>query len=64
MSITTSAKIALLSIALKEVGMSKKVKVMIGGAPITRQFADEVGVEGYADDCATAVDEAERLMNM
>ena len=50
--------------ALKNVGMSKKVKVMIGGAPITRQFADEIGVEGYADDCATAVDEAERLMKM
>jgi len=50
--------------ALKEASMSKKVKVMIGGAPITRQFADEVGAEGYADDCATAVDEAERLMKM
>src|SRR4030042_6170147 len=40
--------------ALKEAGLKGKVKVMIGGAPITRQFADEVGIDGYADDCASA----------
>jgi len=50
--------------ALKEAGLKGKVKVMIGGAPITRQFADEVGIEGYADDCASAVDEADRLMKL
>jgi len=50
--------------ALEEAGIKEKVKVMIGGAPITRQFAEEIGVEGYADDCATAVEEAERLMKM
>ena len=50
--------------ALKEAGLKNKVKVMIGGAPITRQFADEVGIDGYADDCASAVDEADRLMKL
>ena len=50
--------------ALTEAGLKNKVKVMIGGAPITRQFADEIGVEGYADDCASAVDEADRLMKL
>lgn len=50
--------------ALKESGLKKKVKVMIGGAPITRQFATEIGAEGYADDCASAVDEADRLMKL
>ena len=50
--------------ALTEAGLKNKVKVMIGGAPITRQFADEIGVEGYADDCASAVDEADRLVKL
>jgi len=50
--------------ALEEAGLRNKVKIMIGGAPITRQFADEIGVEGYADDCASAVDEADRLMKL
>jgi 5-methyltetrahydrofolate--homocysteine methyltransferase len=35
---------------------------MIGGAPITRQFADSIGAEGFAEDCVSAVDEAKRLM--
>jgi len=36
--------------------------VMIGGAPITREFAEEIGAEGFAEDCASAVDEADRLI--
>jgi len=36
--------------------------VMIGGAPITREFADQIGAEGFAEDCVTAVDEATRLV--
>ena len=48
--------------SLEEAGLKGKVKLMIGGAPITRKFADELGVEGYAADCAAAVDEADRLM--
>jgi len=50
--------------ALKEAGLRDKVKIMIGGAPITREFADEIGSEGFAEDCASAVDEAVRLMSM
>ena len=50
--------------ALEEAGMKDKVKVMIGGAPVTREFADEIGAEGFAEDCASAVDEADRLMAM
>ncbi len=50
--------------ALETAGVRSKVKMLIGGAPITRQFADEIGVEGYADDCASAVDEADRLMKL
>jgi len=48
--------------ALEKVGLKNKVKVMIGGAPVTRSFADEIGAEGFAEDCTSAVDEAARLM--
>jgi len=48
--------------ALGKVGLKNKVKVMIGGAPVTRGLADEIGAEGFAEDCASAVDEAARLM--
>ena len=50
--------------ALEEAGLKSKVKVMIGGAPITREYADQIGAEGFAEDCASAVDEAMRLMKL
>ena len=49
---------------LKKAGLKDKVKVMIGGAPVTRAYADEIGAEGFAEDCASAVDEATRLMKL
>jgi len=61
---TTMTVIPDISQALETAGVRSKVKIMIGGAPITRQFANEIGVEGYADDCASAVDEADRLMKL
>ncbi len=48
--------------ALEKAGLKNKVKVMIGGAPVNRAYADEIGAEGFAEDCASAVDEAARLM--
>ena len=48
--------------ALEKGGLRDKVHVMIGGAPITREFADSIGAEGFAEDCVSAVDEAKRLM--
>ena len=48
--------------ALEKTGIRDKVKVMIGGAPVSRTYADEIGAEGFAEDCASAVDEATRLM--
>ena len=50
--------------ALEQAGLRSKVKIMIGGAPITREFADSIGAEGFAEDCASAVDEARRLMKL
>jgi methanogenic corrinoid protein MtbC1 len=35
---------------------------MIGGAPVTRAHADEIVAEGFAEDCASAMDEAVHLM--
>ena len=61
---TTMTVIPDTSKALETAGVRSKVKMMIGGAPITRQYADEIGVEGYADDCASAVDEADRLIKL
>jgi 5-methyltetrahydrofolate--homocysteine methyltransferase len=49
---------------LEKAGLRNKVKVMIGGAPVTRQYADDIGAEGFAEDCASAVDEATRLMKL
>ena len=50
--------------ALKAAGVRNQVKVMIGGAPVTRKDAEEIGAEGYAEDCASAVDEAVRLIEL
>jgi len=43
--------------------LSGKVKVMIGGAPITQGYADKIGADGYASDAAYAVDVARELMH-
>jgi 5-methyltetrahydrofolate--homocysteine methyltransferase len=46
--------------ALKEAGVN--VKVMVGGAPVTQNFADKIGADGYAPDAASAVDLAKSLI--
>lgn len=48
--------------ALKDSGVRDKVKVMIGGAPVTEDFADSIGADGYAKDAAMAVDKAKELL--
>lgn len=50
--------------AFQESGVRDKVKVMIGGAPVTQKFADEVGADGYAPDAASAVDKAKELLSI
>jgi len=42
--------------ALKESGLRNKVKVMVGGAPVSQSFADEIGADAYTPDAATAAD--------
>ena len=48
--------------ALKEAGLREQVKVLIGGAPITQDFADEIGADGYAPDASSAARKAKELM--
>jgi corrinoid protein of di/trimethylamine methyltransferase len=48
--------------ALKEAGLREGVKVMIGGAPTTRAWADEIGADGYAEDAIEAVATAKGLL--
>ena len=57
--------------AMKEVvtslngsGLKGKVKVMIGGAPVTQDYADEIGADGYAPDAASAADKAKELLGV
>ncbi len=48
--------------ALREAGLRDKVKVMVGGAPVTDRFAREIGADGYAPDASSAVDLGKELM--
>ena len=48
--------------SVKSAGLAGKVKVMIGGAPVTQAFADEIGADGYAPDAASAADLAKALL--
>ena len=50
--------------AVGDSGLKDKVKVMIGGAPLTQSYADEIGADGYAPDAASAVDEIKQLLGV
>jgi 5-methyltetrahydrofolate--homocysteine methyltransferase len=48
--------------ALTEAGLREQVKVIVGGAPVTADFATQIGADGYAPDAAAAVDAARDLI--
>ena len=48
--------------ALKAAGIRDKVKVMIGGAPVTQSYCDEIGADGYSSDAASAAALAKELI--
>jgi len=50
--------------ALKEAGLLDKVKTLIGGAPITQEYADKIGADGYAPDAATGVKKVKELVQV
>lgn len=48
---------------LQESGGREKYKVIVGGAPVTQEFADEIGADGYGADAPRAVDVAKKLVS-
>ncbi|KPK10327.1 MAG: methyltransferase [Anaerolineae bacterium SG8_19] len=60
---TTMLQQKILVEAISEVGLRDKVKIMLGGAPVTDSFAKEVGADGFAEDAISAVDLAFRLID-
>jgi len=47
--------------ALEEAGVRDQIKIIIGGAPVTQEFADAIGADGYASNAAAAVELAKKL---
>jgi 5-methyltetrahydrofolate--homocysteine methyltransferase len=45
-------------------GLRNQIKIMVGGAPVTQEFAYRIGADGYAPDCASAVDKAKQLLRI
>ena len=58
---TTMAAMEDVILSINNSQLNAKVKIMIGGAPITQKYADEIGADGYAPDAARAVDLARQL---
>ena len=50
--------------ALLKAGLREQVKVMVGGAPVSQAFADEIGADGYAKDSTLAVVKAKSLLGV
>jgi corrinoid protein of di/trimethylamine methyltransferase len=49
---------------LRKEGLREKVKVLVGGSPVTRTWALEIGADGHAEDAVSAVAEADRVMGL
>lgn len=50
--------------ALVAEGIRSEVKVMIGGAPVTQEYSDQIGADGYSEDAASAVDKLKELVGI
>jgi 5-methyltetrahydrofolate--homocysteine methyltransferase len=48
--------------ALREAGIRDHLTIMAGGAPVTEDYAEQIGADGYAPNAAAAVDKAKALM--
>lgn len=49
--------------AIVDAGLRDSIKIMVGGAPVNQEFADDAGADGYAEDAASAADLATSLLN-
>ncbi len=61
---TTMPKMAETINAINEAGIRDQVKIMIGGAPVTAEFAKEIGADAYASNAASAVDKGKELLGL
>lgn len=61
---TTMVNIKAIIDFLTEKGVRDKIKIIVGGAPVSQGFADQVGADGYGEDASTAVELCNRLLNI
>ena len=61
---TTMPKMGETINAINEAGIRDQVKIMIGGAPVTAEFAKEIGADAYASNAASAVDKGKELLGL
>jgi 5-methyltetrahydrofolate--homocysteine methyltransferase len=50
--------------AFEDEGMREDVKIMVGGAPVTQEFAEDMGADGYGKDAIACVDMAKELLGV
>ncbi len=60
---TTMKEMSVVIEALKKAGIRDRIKIMVGGAPITENFAKSIGADGYAPDGSSAAEELKKLLN-
>jgi 5-methyltetrahydrofolate--homocysteine methyltransferase len=60
---TTMPNMGAIINAISEAGLRDKVKIIIGGAPVTADYADQIGADGFAPDASQAVSLARKLVN-
>lgn len=61
---TTMPSMKLTIEAFKAAGLRDKVKILIGGAPVTQRFADEIGADGYGENAPSAVNLARKCLGL
>jgi len=61
---TTMPKMAVTTEAIKKAGLRDRLKIMVGGAPVSQDFADDIGADGYASDSAQGVSKARELIGL
>ena len=60
---TTMKEMGVVVEALKQTGNNNQVKIIVGGAPVTAEFAVSIGADGYAPDAGSAVEKLQELVN-
>jgi 5-methyltetrahydrofolate--homocysteine methyltransferase len=60
---TTMSNMAITIDALKAAGLRDSVKIMVGGAPVTQEYANQIGADAFAPDASSAVRAARQLVN-